>query len=203
MTWLSRLLAVAAVVAPAALIAPANATPYMMQYNLTGTVVTGPASWQEKPLSGYFRYNSNTAPTSPGTWFLPTATFHVDFPGGYTLNTAGGVRAQVSPTGEAITFEAQLIPSDLPVPNCCGGALDMFFESYVDGTFSASTLPTTVPPGDKSLWITSDSFHLGTDTAFGVTVPEPATVAFFLAGLMALGWGMRRRELRELLGHNT
>ncbi|GAA0534398.1 hypothetical protein FHS83_003054 [Rhizomicrobium palustre] len=194
MTRLSRFFAVATFAA--ALIAPAKATPYPMQYDFVGEVVGGPLAWQGHSFHGYFRYDAGTAPSAPGVWSLPDAVYHVVFPSMIIDTTQ--VTATVSAGGEAITFEAQMNPAELPFPNDYGGTLDMRFETYHDNYFSLWHLPTSVPPGDKSLWLdvplpNGSEFGVTTDTAFGVSlVPEPATVALFMTGLMGLG--LRRRS---------
>jgi hypothetical protein len=190
MTWLSRLFAFAAA---AAALAPANATPYPVQYDFWGIVVNGNSPWapQNSKFTGYFRFDAATAPTSPGVWNLPTAVFHVQY-AGMTLDTMGAT-AQSPNNHEAITFEAWVPPSELPFPVTYDAFLDMQFETYQDNYFTR--LPTTVTPNDHSLFFFVDgNLFAGTDTAFNPSVPEPATAAFFLAGLMGLAWGMRRRS---------
>ncbi len=189
MTLLSRLFALAALVA----LVPAHATPYPMQYNFTGMVVQGTAPWAPANtfLSGYFRFDAATPPSSAGVWNLPTAVFHVQY-ADLTIDTVGA-SAQVSPTGEAIRFDAFVPPTEFPF-SVFGGTLEMQFETFTDNYFSLSKLPTTVPPNDHSLILWNDgNLFAGTDTDFSPTVPEPATAAFFLAGLIGLGARRKRR----------
>jgi hypothetical protein len=190
MTWLSRLLAAAAV---AAIVAPAQAAPYIVQYNFWGMVVNGDEPWapQDSKFTGYFRYDASTAPTSPGEWDLPTGVFHVDF-AHLTIDTVG-ITAESLYNHEAINFDSWVSPSELPVPVTESAFLRVRFETYQDDYFTK--LPTTVTPGDHSLFLYIDNdLIIGTDTTLNPSIPEPATAALVLAGLMGLGWGLRRRS---------
>ncbi len=190
MIWLSRLFALAAVAA--AIVAPAQATPYTVQYDFWGMVVNGNSYWapQDSKFTGYFRYDATTPPTSLGVWNLPTAVFHVDF-AHLTIDTEGA-NAESSFNHESITFETLVPRSELPFPVTYAAFLDIQFETYRDDYFLK--LPTTQTPGDHSLFFyIDDNLFIGTDTAFNPTVPEPATAALFLVGLTGLAWGVRRR----------
>ncbi len=188
MNRLSRLLISLAF---AALI-PAHATPF--QYDFTGMVVAGSATVPSNTLlSGYFRFDAATAPTSPGVWDLPGAVFHVQY-STLTIDTVGAT-AHLWPNRDGITFEANVPSGEFPFPNS-GGVLDMQFFTFIDNYFSTSQLPTNIPPNDKSLILWADGkLVASTDTNFGVTIhtPEPATKAIVLAVLAGLAWGQRRR----------
>lgn len=192
MRWFSHLFAVAAV---AALIAPADATPYPVQMNFFGTTQGGAPPWVApwSKLTGYFRFDAGTPATAPGVWNLPTAVFHVQYDG-VTIDTVGAT-AHTWNDGEAITFNLDVPYADIPDPDAIF-TLTMTFEAYHDNAYSAWHLPTTEVAVDHWLMLwRNDEMLVGTEYFDIRYVPEPATAAVLLAGLLAIA-RKRRRDRR-------
>lgn len=192
----------AALVCAAVLPVAAHAT--IVEYDFTGNVVAGPAGaplngyvQANNHISGFFRFDASTAPTTPGNWDLSTAVFHVQFDM-LTLDSVGAT-AHVSLNQDLLTFTASIPPADFPFP-VTSASLGLGFQTFIDGYYSLTSLPTWLPPNDHTLGL-SVSGPWGTDGAStdtelfitARTVPEPAPIAVVLASLLGFGWMVRRR----------
>ncbi len=190
----------AVLVCAAALPVAAHAT--TVEYDFTGNIVAGPAMaplnlyvQANDHISGYFRFDASTAPTTPGNWTLSNAVFHVQFD--TLMLDSVGATAHVSINQDLLTFTANIPPGDFPFP-VTSATLGLGFQTFTNGYFSLSSLPTTLPPNDHTLglsvtgpWGTDGA---STDTELFITartIPEPAAIALFAAGLLGLA-GLRR-----------
>lgn len=189
---------------PFLMTAAATATP--VEYDFTGNIVAGPGMaplntyvQANNHISGYFRFDTSVLPTGPGDWTLPTAVFHVQFDT-LTFDTLGAT-AHVSFNQDAIVFRANIPASDFPFA-VTSANLALGFETFMDGYFSLSTLPHIVPPNDHTLGLSvsgpwgSDGASTDTELFITAKVPEPASLALVLVGLLGLGF-LGRQQLKK------
>ena len=197
MTWLPRLFALAVL---AALMTPADAS--LMRYNFSGTLIATPYTpisyMNGKHFSGYFDFDSATKPTAPGEWVLPTTTFELTLPDD-VYSFTGGATATVSPDGAAMSFIALVPPDQAIFHACCNIKLSLSFNTGMENYFSMTTLPTTAPPGLAGIGYSADFgfILLSRSEGFDLYVPEPASAALVLAGLIGLGWRRRTKNRAE------
>jgi hypothetical protein len=182
----------------------------LVQFDFVGHVTaedtTGPLKTLLNPnfdttldtVTGYLQFDASTLPTTPGTFNLPGAVFHATYAGG-TID-ATGVAAQVSVNQDFLGFSANVPVSQFLPTVISTATLSLGFQTFTDGYLSLTSLPTAVPPNDKTLGF---SYTVGgnasgatTDTNLVVTVsavPEPATLGLF--GLGIAGVVVSRRRL--------
>lgn len=186
-----------------AVLMSAAATAMPVEYDFTGNIVAGPGRaplngyvQANNHISGYFRFDNSVLPTSPGDWTLPGAVFHVQFDT-LTFDTLGAT-AHVSFNRDAIVFSATIPASDFPF-TVTSASLALGFETFMDGYFSLSALPFSVPPNDHTLGLSvsgpwgNDGASTDTELFITAKAPEPASLALIAAGLCGLGFLGRRR----------
>ena len=198
---------VAALTIPALLLCgmmPARAA--ILEYDFTGHIVafdSGPLASVLNPgpttssnvVTGYVRFDTATAATTPGVFNLTNAVFHVQYPA-ITLD-ATGVTATVSTNRDLIVFTTSFPTSQFTTASVTSDSISLGFQTFTDNYFSLTALPTTVPPNDHTLGFSYTSGGIphgaSTDTDLIVTstisaVPEPASLAVFgtALGLLAL-----------------
>jgi hypothetical protein len=200
-----RLLAASASFAVTALLmTPAHAE--LVDFSFTGAVTaassTAPLSpyiAANDPVSGYFIFDPSTVPTTPGVFDLPDAQFHIQFDQ-LTFDVTGAT-AQVSVNQDGLVFSASIPGSEFPIP-VDSATITYGFQTFDDGYFSLSSLPTTVPPHDETLGLSytvpnnRSQFGASTDTNLHTTatlVPEPASVAIMGLAMAGLLVARRRR----------
>lgn len=189
--------------AAAAFLGVSSARASIIEYDFTGQITArdtagplapllNPAPSGGNPLSGYVRFDASTPDTTPGQWSLPGAVLHIAYAGG-TVDATGAV-AEVSVNQDffAFTFPvpvAQFLP--LSITSATAG---IGFQTFTNGYFSLTSLPTTVPPADHTLGFSyvsgGKNFGASTDTNTNFTatiinpVPEPASMTLLLLGVV-------------------
>lgn len=187
------------------LLLPMPARAEVVVWNFSGNVVACPFTPPldtlvtcNGPLHGTLAFNDAAAPTSPGNWTLPGASFHAEI--GNLVLDGTGATAWLWPNLDALLFAGLVDSSNVPGLD---GQWRITIETYIDGFFDPNHLPATAPHSDpaREFWVDQSlavwlvvpqgdgvaSDVIGTDTQFGLTrfIPEPSPFAI-LIGLAAI-----------------
>ncbi len=199
--------------AAAAFLGVSSARAAVVEYDFTGQITAqdtsgplapllNPVPIGANPLSGFVRFDASTADTTPGHWSLPDAVLHIAYTGG-TVDAIGAVASvTVNQDGFAFTFQvpvAQFLPLSIT-----SATVGVGFQTFTNGYFGLTSLPTTVPPNDHGVGFSytanGQGYGAGTDTNTVFTasvvnpVPEPASVTILLLGAVWAGVATRRRR---------
>jgi hypothetical protein len=166
----------AAAVATIALVAPANAATYLLEYTATG----GPAF---------------TAPTTAK--FTITTSDTLNMAGGYDILTAAG-NFKVGATTTTVTGLAPLNPPGFFTDNVFFNANPAFNGSGLGVSFAGGFANLWGnAPSNYSFYTSLDgsNYPVATDGTLSVTrVPEPASWALLIVGFGMVGVAARRRK---------
>lgn len=109
--------------------------------------------------------------------------------------------ADVSANRDFLGFTAAVPASEFLPTLVSNVSISLGFQTFTDGYFSLTVLPTTVPINDKTLGISYTDANgaphgASTDTNIVVTeqIPEPASLAVLATGLGAFIAARRRRH---------
>ncbi|HEY0202859.1 MAG TPA: PEP-CTERM sorting domain-containing protein [Acetobacteraceae bacterium] len=199
--------------AAAAFLGVASAHAAVVEYDFTGQITAqdtsgplapllNPVPLGANPLSGFVRFDASTADTTPGNWSLPGAVLHIAYAGG-NVDAVGAV-ASVSVNQDAFVFTFQIPAAQFLPLSITSATVGIGFQTFTNGYFSLTSLPTTVPPDDHTVGFSyaanGQGYGASTDTATTFTasvinpVPEPASVTVLLLGAVWAGAAARRRQ---------
>lgn len=197
----------------AAFLGVSSARAAIVEYDFTGQITAqdisgplapllNPAPLGPNPLIGFVRFDASTPDITPGTWSLPSAILHIAYAGG-NVDATGAV-ATVSINQDIFLFKFQVPVAQFLPLSISSASVGIGFETFMNGYFSLTSLPTTVPPNDHTVGFSyvagGTAFGASTDTNTKFTattvnpVPEPASAALLLLGAMSARIATRRRR---------